>query len=161
MSRPSFSSAWAAFQEVNIPVAAIGKKLGGNIQKNIDAGVFENACPIRMSYVLNKLGYRIDKSGSHSVVSDSSKSLYIFRVSEMMDYLKAKLGNPDKSVRSPTTGSLAGAKGILVVKGHGWSNAKGHITLWNGSLCVDTCHLMYDPENGPFVPESAALWALP
>jgi len=26
------------------------------VQKNIDAHIFENACPIRMSYVLNKTG---------------------------------------------------------------------------------------------------------
>lgn len=26
-------------------------------------------------------------------------------------------------------------KGILVIKGHGWSNAKGHVTLWDGNKC--------------------------
>lgn len=52
------------------------------------------------------------------------------------------------------------AKGILVIRGHGWTNARGHITLWDGTQCADTCHLMYDPENGPFVPETASLWVL-
>jgi hypothetical protein len=44
---------------VNVPVADVGKKIGGNVQKNIDAHIFENACPIRMSYVLNKTGLPI------------------------------------------------------------------------------------------------------
>ena len=30
--RPSFQSAWAAFIAVSLPVAAVGKKIGGNVQ---------------------------------------------------------------------------------------------------------------------------------
>ncbi|HCC0827642.1 TPA: hypothetical protein M3111_004710, partial [Escherichia coli] len=52
-------------------------------------------------------------------------------------------------------------KGIIVVKGHGWSNARGHVTLWNGSVCSDQCHLLNDPDNGTFVPEVGILWVLP
>lgn len=37
MSRPSFNQAWIAFQKVNVSVAAVGKEIGGNVQKNIDA----------------------------------------------------------------------------------------------------------------------------
>jgi len=36
-----------------------------------------------------------------------------------------------------------------------------HVTLWNGTSCSDTCHLMHDPENGPFVPDAGAIWVLP
>nr|WP_233174907.1 MULTISPECIES: T6SS effector amidase Tae4 family protein [Delftia] len=51
--------------------------------------------------------------------------------------------------------------GIIVVKGHGWGNAIGHVTLWNGTECSDTCHLMSDPDNGTFVPDMASIWVLP
>jgi hypothetical protein len=51
-------------------------------------------------------------------------------------------------------------KGIIVVKGQGWSNARGHVTLWDGSFCSDACHLLRDPDNGLFVPETASLWVL-
>lgn len=51
-------------------------------------------------------------------------------------------------------------QGIIGVKGHGWSNAAGHVTLWNGTQCSDTCHLMSDPDNGPFVPDTASIWKL-
>ncbi|MBJ5024035.1 hypothetical protein JGF43_25155, partial [Salmonella enterica subsp. enterica serovar Agona] len=54
-----------------------------------------------------------------------------------------------------------GKKGIIVVKGHGWSNARGHVTVWNGSICADQGHLLNDPDNGPFVPEVGTLWILP
>ncbi|WP_311765917.1 MULTISPECIES: hypothetical protein [unclassified Caballeronia] len=49
---------------------------------------------------------------------------------------------------------------MIVVKGHGWSNARGHVTLWDGSFCSDACHLLRDPDNGLFVPETASLWVL-
>lgn len=77
-----------------------------------------------------------------------------------MNYLEFRFGKPDKVVRSPKTSDFAGMKGIIVVKGHGWDNAKGHVTIWNGVHCSDTCHLLHDPDNGPFVPETASIWML-
>lgn len=147
---------------IRLPVADVGKKIGGNVQKNIDlpAGGFQNACPIRMSYVLNATGFPIRKSSAYASVSGADQHQYIYRIGDMMTYLESAFGKPDKTVRSPKLSDFAGMHGIIVVKGHGWANAKGHITLWDGAQCSDTCHLMYDPENGPFVPESASLWVL-
>jgi hypothetical protein len=79
----------------------------------------------------------------------------------MMTYLEHLFGQPDKLVKSPKQSDFAKMKGIIVVKGHGWANAAGHVTLWNGLICSDTCHLMADPDNGHFVPELAAIWVLP
>lgn len=56
MHRPNFSVAWSLFADVNVPVKAVGKKIGGKVEANIESGVFKNACPIRMSYVLNRTG---------------------------------------------------------------------------------------------------------
>lgn len=47
--RPNFIKAWVYFSEINVPVKEVGKKIGGKVQVNIDSGVFQNACPIRMS----------------------------------------------------------------------------------------------------------------
>ena len=33
--RPFFGAAWAKFIEVNVPVADVGKKLGGKVEQNI------------------------------------------------------------------------------------------------------------------------------
>ncbi|WP_255553125.1 T6SS effector amidase Tae4 family protein [Denitromonas iodatirespirans] len=67
----------------------------------------------------------------------------------------------DKDTATPTPDDFSQMQGIVVIKGHGWGNASGHVTLWNGTLCADSCHLLGDPDNGSFVPESGALWVLP
>jgi len=148
---------------VRLPVDAVGKKIGGAVQKNIELGAnggFQNACPIRMSYVLNATGFPIHPSAQYAMVSGGDHRQYIYRIPDMMTYLERTLGKPDKTVKSPKPSDFANMKGIIVVKGHGWSNAKGHVTLWDGTQCSDTCHLMNDPDNGPFIPETASIWTL-
>lgn len=44
--------------------------------------------------------------------------------------------------------------------GHGWGDATGHVTLWNGNLCSDDCHFFWAPRNGSFIPTNASLWIL-
>ena len=148
---------------VRLPVAAVGKKIGGAVQKNTEmaTGGFENACPIRISYVLNTMGFPIPQSPRYATVSGADHRQYIYRINDMMTYLEQTLGKPDKTVKSPKESDFARMKGIIMVRGHGWSNANGHVTLWDGSTCSDTCHLMADPDNGPFIPETASIWLLP
>jgi hypothetical protein len=162
MARPSFNTAWAAFMAVNVPVSQVGKKIGGNVQKNIDmpVGGFENACPIRMSYVLNVTGFPIAKTSQYAMVSGADNRQYIYRVGDMMNYLERTFGKPDKTIKSPKESDFSSLKGIIVVKGHGWGNARGHVTLWDGRKCSDSCHLLHDPDNGPFIPETASIWTL-
>jgi len=159
--KPSFNTAWRVFQDVNASVSEVGKLIGGNVQKNIASGIFQNACPIRMSYVLNNTGFPIQRGNGYETVTGKDNKNYIFRVNDIMDHLAKVLGQPDKTVKSPKTSNFNNIKGIIVVKGHGWSNAKGHVTLWNGVSCSDTCHLMSDPDNGSFSPETASVWKLP
>lgn len=163
MTRPSFYRAWHAFMEVNIPVKEVGKKLGGRVQANVDMpqGGFENACPIRMSYVLNQIGMPIHKNLKYKTVSGEDGNQYLFRINDILEYLEKVFGKPDKKVNAPKPSDFTNMKGIIVVKGHGWGNAKGHVTLWNGMTCSDTCHLTDDPENGTFIPENASIWVLP
>lgn len=165
MSRPSFGIAWGAFMAVRLPVKEVGKKIGGQVQVNTempqDKGGFGNACPLRMSYVLNVTGFPIHKSRLYSSVSGADRRQYLYKVPDMMRYLEHVFGKPNKTVKSPKPSDFAKMKGIIVVKGHGWKNAVGHITLWDGTQCSDTCHLFSDPDNGPFIPDTASIWALP
>lgn len=158
--KPSFTKAWAYFTDVNVPVKDVGKKIGGNVQINIDSGVFQNACPIRMSYVLNKTGILIPSGKKYAVVSGKDKNQYMYRVNDMISYLEEVFGKPDVTIKSPKESDFKGKKGIIVFSGSGWSNARGHVTLWDGSICSDACHFMFSPENGPFVPEKGFLWSL-
>lgn len=161
MIRPGFKSAWAAFMAVRVSVSDVGKKIGGHVRMNIDSGIFQNACPIRMSYVLNATGFPIARNARYETVSGGDGMFYIYRVNDMMNYLQATFGNPDKTVHHPKAIDFSGMKGILVVKGSGWVDARGHVTLWNGEECSDQCHLVNDPDNGAFMPETASLWVLP
>jgi hypothetical protein len=148
---------------IRVSVKEIGKIIGGKVQQNIEmpVGGFENACPIRMGYVLNKTGFPIRKSPRYKMVSGGDGMQYIYRVNDMMDYLKDTFGVPDKHVdEKPETTDFSGLKGIVIVKGFGWGDARGHVTLWDGAKCSDSCHLMHDPGNGAFVPKEASIWVL-
>lgn len=164
MKRPSFQEAWNAFLMVRQPVSVVGKIIGGNVQKNIEIpeneGGFANACPIRMSYVLNKTGAKIQRSPQWGMVTGGDANWYIYRVKDMMSYLESTFGKPDKIVTTPKPSDFSGMKGIIVVKGRGWGNASGHVTIWNGTSCADSCHLLHDPDNGSFTPDTAAIWIL-
>ncbi|MFP6791216.1 MAG: hypothetical protein VB954_14640 [Thalassolituus sp.] len=63
MKRPNIEDAWKAFKEVyddvGKTVSGVGTKIGGKVDYNINKipqgqGRFENACAIRLSYVLNQ-----------------------------------------------------------------------------------------------------------
>ncbi|MGK4864642.1 type VI secretion system amidase effector protein Tae4, partial [Salmonella enterica] len=101
-----------------------------------------NACPIRMSYVLNATWFPIARNSPNAKVSGADNKLYIYRVNDMIDYLTHTMGKPDLIVNNPKQSDFIWKKGIIVVIGHGCSNARGHVTLWNGSICSDQCHLL-------------------
>jgi hypothetical protein len=77
MNRPNFGQVWSRFQDVNVSVSDVGTKIGGKVGENISKGIFENACPIRMSYVLNYTGVRIPQTGYH-VVSGADGRWYMW-----------------------------------------------------------------------------------
>ncbi len=113
-----------------------------------------------MSYVLNKCGILIPKGNKYAVVSGRDKFQYMFRVNDMISYLEEVFGKPEIKVKSPQEKDFTPKKGIIVFYGSGWSNARGHVTLWNGITCADACHFMSSPENRTFVPEKGYLWEL-
>ncbi len=78
----------------------------------------------------------------------------------MIRYLEEIFGKPDMTIQTPKYSDFYGKKGIIVFSGSGWSNARGHVALWNGVTCSDACHYMSSPENGPFVPDKGYLWSL-
>ena len=158
--RPPFLKAWKLFKEVKLSVKDVGEKIGGKVKTNIDSRIFANACPIRMSYVLNHSGIPIPSGAGYAVVSGADHAWYMFHITEMLTFLTSKWGPPDVTAKQPYLAHFQGKKGVLLVLGSGWGNASGHITLWNGGICSDVCHLMGDGENGRFVPSVAHLWVL-
>lgn len=162
--RPSFSAAWGAFQQVRKPVKEVGKVIGGHVQINTEMGRnggFMNACPIRMSHVLNVTGFPIRAGHGFKISTGADGKNYLIRINDMVQYLRITFGKPDKVVNHvPTTEDFKGLQGIVLIEGHGWDNASGHVTLWDGAQCADTCHFSGDPENGTFTPVKASIWLL-
>ncbi len=140
-------------------MAQVGLLIGGKVQHNIAERIFENACPIRMSYVLDYTGVPIPSSG-YNVVSGADRRWYMYRVKEIMTFLERSFGAADKVKEAPAPHDFTNMKGILLVRGSGWNNAVGHVTLWNGQVCSGSCHLAEDPDNGTFIPSIAKLWTL-
>ncbi len=157
VTRPGFLQAWHRFSEVNISVAEVGKKIGGNVGTNISLGEqdptqgFTNACAIRMSYTLNYSSSKVER-GPWKTVSGGDKNWYIFRVRDLIIYLHEKYGKPDKTIKNPTVKDFQGVNGILVFTVNGWSDASGHATLWNGTTCSDHCYFPVSSE--------ASIWLL-
>lgn len=106
-----------SFRKVNHSVADVGSIIGGNVGKNITGGYFQNACPIRMSYVLNATGFPIARNSPYAKVSGADNKFYIYRVNDMIDYLTHTMGKPDLIVNNPKQSDFIGKKGIIVVKG--------------------------------------------
>jgi hypothetical protein len=147
ISRPLFRNMWHHFIVIygDGKVPSVGDKIGGKVKENINLGLkspelgFTNACALRMSYSLNRSGAIVQK-GVWKSVSGVDKNQYIYRVSDLVKFLKKIFGEPDKVVKNPKPSDFSGMKGILVFGVKGWSDATGHATLWDGSICSDKCH---------------------
>ena len=146
--RPEFSSAARAFKQVyddvGKTVSGVGTLIGGRVNHNINnitpaQGQFQNACAIRMSYVLNKTGVKVPFIAGQTV-SGGKGDWYIFRVRTMITHLRDIFGEPDLDISTPSASQFADEKGILVFDVEGWSDASGHATIWNGVGCSDNCY---------------------
>lgn len=160
-NRPKLSSAKRSFREVyddiGKSVSAVGSKIGGKVDYNINVvpvgkGRFENACAIRLSYVLNKNGNKIPYINGQTV-SGKEGNWYIYKVKTLIKYLKKIYGEPDVTFKNPNEVLLSKHKGILVFKVNEWRDATGHATIWDGAHCSDKC---YFP-----ISQRAYLWKLP
>lgn len=120
-TRPSFSMMRQQFSVIYADgdIAWVGEKIGGKVGENIALGKtdasagFTNACAIRLSYSLNYSGSPVGR-GSWSTVSGADKKLYIFRIRDLLPYLRQRFGRPDKTVKNPKESDFAGMQGILV-----------------------------------------------
>jgi len=163
--RPSFYNAWRYFSQVKLNVSTVGKIFGGKVKQNIEIskkedGKWTNACTIRMSYTLNRTGFPIQQ-GKYGAVSARDGMWYMYRVEDMLLYLRDVFGAPEIEInRAHVPDDFKGMKGILVVTGNGGRDSRGHITLWDGLKCADICYFPGEG-SGNFSPRKAALWVLP
>lgn len=133
--RPGFSKMKATYPKGS--AEDVFKLIGGKVQANN----FANSCAIRVSRSLNYSGHNIKYIPPNLTVSGRDGKWYIYRVKEMIKYLKTHFGEPDiVVVNKPYQAKLKGKKGIIVFEVDAWDDASGHATLWGGVTCSDKCH---------------------
>lgn len=147
LERPKFGIALAKFNLIygTGDLTSVGEKIGGKVKFNIDLGKedpllgFTNGCAIRMSYVFNQVGVTIPYM-EDKVSSGENGKWYLFRVRDLITFLQREFGTPDKTVSNPKPSDFKQKKGILVFEVDIWDDATGHVTLWDGITCSDSCY---------------------
>jgi hypothetical protein len=96
----------------------------------------------------------------------ADKHLYLFRVSEFRRYIERTLGAAPARATSGFNSAFSGRRGIVAFTVKGWSDASGHIAVWDGSQFEeehdDYRDLTDDPNTPDFEPTltKLELWPL-
>lgn len=147
---------------------SVGGDVAGrfNEHKNdVGGNAYENTCALRMSVALNKSGNDIDtdvkNSKGQKMYSEkgSDGKDYVLRKSDLKDYMKGEYGKADISTKSTDkdfdskVSEIKGQKGIIVYDVTGWTDATGHVTIYDGKgSCGHDC---YFPDSDRIKQENA------
>jgi hypothetical protein len=146
--KPKLMNLWNAFPDhTQYPTLKdLYEMLGGTAAKNIYVPGFGpkgNTCASRMSVALNKGGSPISRSvalaAKARTISAADNSQIIFGVADLRNYLLHTLGKPQIDSDSPFDSAFRGKKGIIAFSVN-WSDATGHIALWNGANYREPAH---------------------
>ncbi len=152
MIRPTLSGLWAAFPDhVQYPTLKdLYSWLGGQAAANINADGFGpkgNTCASRLSVAFNRAGFPINPAIAHSMraltLQTKDGHHIIVRVKEFREYLLRELGRPTLDRTSPFDSNFAGRKGIIAFSVSGWSDASGHIALFDDRTYREPAHDNY------------------
>ena len=121
--------------------------IGGTLTKNIEVpgfGESGNTCGVRMSRALNygalPISGKLVKSLGISTMTGGDGMLYIFRVRELKLYIRKVLSvTPIKETKT-FGAAFASSKGIVAFDVSGWSDASGHVALWDGTTFREPAH---------------------
>src|ERR1700743_2456319 len=150
--------------EANYPKDGTAKEVynnvGGDVAKRYndnesqgDQSPYANTCALRMSVALNKSGNDIDTDVKNSkgqamyTEKGGDDKDYALRKSDVKDYMKAEYGKADITTKSTDKDFAAkiteiqGQKGVIVFDVTGWSDATGHVTIYDGKgNCGHDCY---------------------
>ena len=149
MLLPHFAELWGHFPDhETLPnMAALYTRLGGQAEKALAWAGFGpdgNTCASRLSVALSAAGTPIDahivKQVNAATLTTGSGELIIYRVREIRAYLLAAYGRPDVDQVPPCDDGYAGKTGIVAWSVHGWSDASGHMCLYDGAAYREPAH---------------------
>lgn len=142
MAQPSFKRMWEQFPDHDKypTLTSLHTFIGGQLARNIEEPGFGpngNTCAVRMSRALNYGGLPISgKLLSHlklSSMAGADHKHYLFRVREMKVFIANALGVTPVHATKDFQHAFAGKRGIVAFAVSGWSDASGHVALWDGS----------------------------
>ena len=179
MATPNFALMWTNFPDHGRypTLTSLFKMIGGQLAKNIDVPGFGpngNTCAVRLCRALNYGGLPISSKLLASLklnrrtLTGADKMLYLFRVRELRTYLGRALGVTPEIVLKDFDTAFSGKRGIVAFSVEGWSNATGHLALWNGDKFKEPDHddyrVLKDDPSTPTIrePETTkmTLWPL-
>lgn len=150
MAKPNFELMWKLFPDhAKYPtLRTVHNAIGGTLKANIDVPGFEgstgNTCAVRMSRALNystmPISPKLVKSLGLATMTGADGRNYIYRVQDMRKYLDAALGVNPLIALNDFGHAFGGRKGIMAFDVSGWTNASGHLALWNGKAFKEPKH---------------------
>lgn len=168
MSTPKFTMLWQNFPDHDKypTLKELHKFIGGTLEKNIGTPGFPangNTCAVRMSRALNysffPISSKVAKNLKIETMTGADGKLYIFRVRNLKTYLQQELDITPSRVTKNFATAFSGKRGIVCFDISGWSDASGHIALWDGSSFRET-HDDYRNPPAPAKVDAMTLWAL-
>lgn len=145
-SLPSYTTLSTKFQEVSkLTASEVCKKIGGNVYYNYQnwPDQYNNACALRISYALNlasaNIPYEAGITISGDANSDGTKEWYYYKVADLVNYLNHTYSQCESYETDNTVPSeIAGRVGIICYQDCNWSDATGHIDIWDGTKSIGT-----------------------
>jgi hypothetical protein len=134
-----FEAMWNAYPNPGGSAEDAKRTIGGKV----DVPWITNTCVIRISRCFNASGNPIpDKEGDGlATVEGADGRNYAMRVHEFTRWMKKRYGAADLVHEYPPPGggdvpaSFLGRQGVIAFEVDGWTDASGHVDLWNGTRC--------------------------
>ena len=137
-----FEQMWNAYPNPREGGGAAKSTIGGNA----DASWITNTCVLRVCRSFNYTNHDIPTDFAGLVTVSGGDGLrYAFRVSEFRRYLEEVYGPPTLSHQYSNSGgdvpeSFKNRQGVICFVVTQWSDATGHMDLWNGNECVHSAY---------------------
>lgn len=135
----NFDTMWDAYPSPRGTAAAAKATIGGAV----DAAWIRNTCVVRISRCFNAAGHTIPRTSRDEIftVRGGDGLEYALRVHEFTKYLRRRYGEPAATFTypegkgGPVPPSFMGKQGVVVFDVDVWSDATGHVDLWDGADC--------------------------
>ena len=176
VAKPNLDLMWKIFPDHTLypTLTTLFTYIGGQLASNVQVpgfGPTGNTCAVRMSRAFNygamPISAKLVASLRLHPLVGADKRPYLFRVSEMRTYIAHALGVASRTVTRNFNTAFTGKRGIVAFEVRGWSDASGHVALWNGSAFKEPKHddfrlLADDPATPKHEPATTrmTLWPL-